>query len=151
MNSRCLARGRCRLAAGVSPPRAVGGLHRGPGRASRPTQPHRIVQRHFRAECLNTHWFLTLDDARSNWRIGANTTTKNVRTGRSGKDPRLRCSVMMAQPARHHDKGRKTLASGGPKNGLGALTGKIPAPAGPDMGSTSAQLQSIRDACRIWR
>jgi hypothetical protein len=64
---------------------------------------------------------------------------------------RLRCSVMIAQPARHHDKGQKTLASGGPKKYSRSTDQENSRPAGPDMGSTSAQLQSIRGACRIWR
>ena len=45
----------------------------------------------FRAECLNAHWFLSLADARKRWRIGASTTTKNARMGRSGTKPRSCC------------------------------------------------------------
>jgi len=85
------------------------------------------------------------------WKFGANTTTKNVCTGRPGKSFRLRCSVMMAQPACHNDKDQKTLASGGPKKCSRSTDQENSRPAGPDMGSTSAQLQSIRDAFRIWR
>ena len=61
----------------------------------------------FRAECLNAHWFLSLADAREKWRIGVGTTTKNARMGRSGKSPRLRCSIAMAQPARRREKAGK--------------------------------------------
>ena len=42
------------------------------------------------------------------------------------------------------------LASGGPKKCSRSTDQEYSRPAGPDMGSTSAQLQSIRDACRIW-
>ena len=41
----------------------------------------------FRAECLNAHWFLTLNDAEQNWRAGADTETKSACMGRLGKDP----------------------------------------------------------------
>jgi hypothetical protein len=34
-------------------------------------------------------------------------TTKNARMGRSGTDPRLRCRIAMAIPARQHDKAGK--------------------------------------------
>ena len=44
----------------------------------------------FRAECLNAHWFLSLADA-ENWRIGADTTTRNAPMGRSARRRRLRC------------------------------------------------------------
>ena len=54
---------------------------------------------------------------RKRWRIGASTTTKNARMGRSGKRPRLCCSITLAQPARHREKSRKTLASGDPEIG----------------------------------
>jgi len=45
----------------------------------------------FRAECLNAHWFLTLDDAKAKVEveIGANTTMKNGRIGRSATRRRL--------------------------------------------------------------
>ena len=54
------------------------------------------------------------------WRIGADTTTRNARTGRSGTSPRSRCSIPMAPPARHRERRPETLPSGGPKNGIGA-------------------------------
>lgn len=38
-----------------------------------------------RAECLNTHWFFTPDEARTKWRIGAGTTMKSARTRQSAK------------------------------------------------------------------
>jgi putative transposase len=42
----------------------------------------------FRAECLNTHWFLSLADARQRWRIGVSTTMRNDHTERSAKNRR---------------------------------------------------------------
>jgi hypothetical protein len=58
----------------------------------------------FRAECLNAHWFLTLNDAEQNWRAGADTETKSACMGRLGKDPRLRCSAVTARTACHRDE-----------------------------------------------
>lgn len=55
----------------------------------------------FRAECLNAHWFLTLDDARAKLEDGVNTT----RT--SGISLRLRCKIRKASPARHPEKAGK--------------------------------------------
>lgn len=42
---------------------------------------------HFRAECLNAHWFLSLADAQK--KIGglASSTTRSARTERWGKGP----------------------------------------------------------------
>ena len=45
----------------------------------------------FRAECLNAHWFLSLADAQKSWRIGASTTMKNARMGRSARRRRSCC------------------------------------------------------------
>lgn len=45
----------------------------------------------FRAECLNTHWFMSLDDARTKWRTGAEITTKFVHTAQSETTRRSRC------------------------------------------------------------
>src|SRR5688572_12416957 len=54
---------------------------------------------------------------------------------RSARKCRLPCSTTMAQPARHREKGRKTLPSGGPENGLSAKAGKLYPPAVQKMGS----------------
>ena len=47
-------------------------------------------------------------------------TTKNAPVGAIGKSPRLRCSIVMAQPARRREQAGKLQASGDPKNGLSA-------------------------------
>jgi putative transposase len=44
----------------------------------------------FRAECLNANWFLSLDEARENARLGVETTTRSDRTVRSATKC-LRC------------------------------------------------------------
>ena len=61
----------------------------------------------FRAECLNAHWFLTLADAAEKMEDWADTTTRCARTGRSGIRSRSRCSIPMAQPARHRENAGK--------------------------------------------
>jgi hypothetical protein len=63
---------------------------------------HRSLQRRFRAECLNAHWFLSLADApRKKWGIGAGTTMKNGPTGRSAIDRRFCCKPRRRHPARN--------------------------------------------------
>ena len=42
----------------------------------------------FRAECLNAHWFMSLDDAAENARLGVETTTRFDHTARSATSPR---------------------------------------------------------------
>jgi putative transposase len=74
----------------------------------------------FRAECLNAHWFLTLADAKEKMEERVSTTMKSAPTGRSAKSRRLRCSITLAQPARHRQNSRKTLPAGDPKMGLSA-------------------------------
>src|SRR5690606_30265669 len=44
----------------------------------------------FRAECLNIHLFMSLDDARQNWRIGVETITSSGPTARSAITCRFR-------------------------------------------------------------
>jgi hypothetical protein len=44
----------------------------------------------FRAECLNTHWFLTLAEPAKNWRSGADTTTRIGRMVPLATSPRSR-------------------------------------------------------------
>lgn len=41
----------------------------------------------FRNECLNTHWFLSLDDARQKMENGVETTTKSAHTARLATRP----------------------------------------------------------------
>ena len=54
----------------------------------------------FRAECLNANWFLSLDEARRNARLGVETTTRSGRTVRSATKC-LRCFTgQPATPAR---------------------------------------------------
>jgi len=50
----------------------------------------------FRAECLNANWFLSLDEARRNARLGVETITRSDRTARSATRC-LRCFT--GQPA----------------------------------------------------
>lgn len=42
----------------------------------------------FRNECLNAHWFMTLDDAPRRWRNGVETTTRFALTAPSATDRR---------------------------------------------------------------
>jgi putative transposase len=73
-----------------------------------------------RAECLNANWFMDLADARGNWRLGAETTTRSGHTARSHTTYRSTCIFPMAQPARYRDQSRKTPADGDPGLGSGA-------------------------------
>jgi len=60
------------------------------GQASQPaTRSSRRFNGRFPAERLNAHWFLTLADAPESWRVGATTTTRFGRIGRSATSPRL--------------------------------------------------------------
>jgi Integrase core domain len=62
----------------------------------------------FRAECLNAHWFLSLADAQEkveNWRRYYNEERPH---GQPGRRARYRCSITMAQPARHRDESGKS-------------------------------------------
>jgi len=43
-----------------------------------------------RAECLNTHWFMSLDDARAKWRLGVETITRSGHTARLATSPQSR-------------------------------------------------------------
>jgi putative transposase len=54
----------------------------------------------FRAECLNTHWFLSLADAQEKVETGLDTTMKNARMGQLATDRRFCCKTAMAPPAR---------------------------------------------------
>jgi putative transposase len=42
----------------------------------------------FRAECLNTHWFMSLDDAGRNWKSGVETTMRFDHTAPSATSRR---------------------------------------------------------------
>jgi putative transposase len=44
----------------------------------------------FRTECLNVHWFMSLDDTARNWRLGVEIMTSFVRTAHSAKRRRSR-------------------------------------------------------------
>jgi len=60
------------------------------GQASQPaTRSSRRFNGRFPAERLNAHWFLTLADAPESWRVGATTTTRFGRIGRSATSPRF--------------------------------------------------------------
>jgi putative transposase len=56
----------------------------------------------FRAECLNAHSSV-LPTRRKRWRIGADTTMRNVPTDRSAISRRSCCKTTMAPPARPRD------------------------------------------------
>jgi putative transposase len=89
------------------------GLHKGVvldfSRPGKPTDNAFIeaFNGRFRAECLNPHSFMSLEDARQKWRVGAGTTMRRARTAGSGRRPRSHCLFVMAYPARHHDEARK--------------------------------------------
>ena len=51
------------------------------------------------------------------WRIGADTTTRIARTGRSATSRRSRCRIPVTQPARHRER-PETLPSGDPTLGF---------------------------------
>ena len=71
----------------------------------------------FRAECLNTHWFMTLADAREkleDWRSYCNEDRPH---GAIGNKPPASLMSPPARPARQRGKSRKTLPSGGPTMG----------------------------------
>src|SRR5262245_39530124 len=53
-----------------------------------------------------------------------NTTMRIAHMVQSGISPRLRCKIRKASPARHLEKRRKTLTSGGPKNGFGSFSSR---------------------------
>jgi hypothetical protein len=72
-----------------------------------------------RAECMNAHWFLRLRTPAKSWRLGADTTTKTARMGRSAISCRSRCKIPVAQPARHRERRPETLPSGAPTKGTG--------------------------------
>jgi putative transposase len=80
----------------------------------------------FRAECLNANWFLSLDEARENARLGVETTTRSDRTVRSATKC-LRCFTgRPAIPARRPSDEAKFSSPGwsrvgGKFNGAPAL------------------------------
>ncbi len=61
----------------------------------------------YRAECLNTHWFLTLADAQEKLRLGEDTTTRTDHTARLGTRPQQRCEIPPTSPASRRDEARK--------------------------------------------
>ena len=88
----------------------------------------------FRAECLNAHWFMSLDDAREkmeDWRRDYNEVRRAKRDRQQAPDNadkrRIDASRAMSQNAENSSydwpnfrgrvKGRKTLSAGGPQNG----------------------------------
>ena len=60
----------------------------------------------FRAECLNAHWFLSLEDAREKMEDWCKYYNEERPHGQSGTRPRSRFSIPMAQPARHSEAGK---------------------------------------------
>lgn len=71
----------------------------------------KAFKRSFRVECPNTHWFLTLDDARSKME---DTTTRPIGHIRLGCRITMAGSDIVARP--------ETLTSGRSKKGLRALS-----------------------------
>jgi putative transposase len=62
----------------------------------------------FRAECLNAHWFMSLDDAHRNTRLGVETITRSDLTARSATKPRSNSSIGQRHSARpDHAAGKK--------------------------------------------
>ena len=91
----------------------------------------------FRAECLNAHWFLGLEDAREKleaWRRDYNELRPHSAIGNK---PRLRCTTLPAQPARQERNGSKTLRPDGPKLGSTSNWPPTQTSAGPKKPSRS--------------
>lgn len=92
-----------------------------------------------RAECLNAHWFMDLEDAREKleaWRRDYNEIRPHSAIGyniaRSVTTCRSACTFPVAQPARPCDQSRETPARGGPSPGSRACKPKTPASNDPD-------------------
>ena len=74
----------------------------------------------FRAECLNAHWFMSLDDARvENARLGVETITRRDPTARSATKPRSSSSTDQRPSARPDRNTLEKAQPGGPR--LGAV------------------------------
>jgi putative transposase len=73
-----------------------------------------------RAECLNAHWFMSLEDARQKLEDWRRYTTRTDPTAESARYPRFCCITPVAHPARHRRLKPKTPASGEGTFGSGA-------------------------------
>ena len=73
----------------------------------------------FRAECLNTHWFLTLADAVEKLEAWRRYYNEERPHGANGNKVPIMLTKSGASPARHPERSRKTLPSGGPRLGAG--------------------------------
>lgn len=72
----------------------------------------------FRAECLNLHWFMSLDDAvRKCEAFGVETTTKYDRTARSETSHRCRSCWHQRHMARLDVSALENRQQGGPETG----------------------------------
>ena len=75
----------------------------------------------FRAECLNAHWFMSLDDAREkmeDWRRYYN--EERPHGGDRAKTADTCCTIPVAHPARHRERAGKLYPPAVQKNGLRA-------------------------------
>jgi transposase InsO family protein len=79
----------------------------------------------FRAECLNTHWFLSLADTQEKVETWRRYYNEERPMGQSATDRRFCCKTAMAPPARQRVQSPKTLVLGGPKFGLATQTPRL--------------------------
>lgn len=100
---------------------------------------HRSLQWVLQGGTPERHWFLTLADAAEkleDWRRYYNEVRSHGATGHKvpisllNPDGAISQPVIVTPPVRHREKGRKTLPSGGPKNGTGANRGRTLTPSG---------------------
>ncbi len=61
----------------------------------------------FRAEGLNGHWFMSLEDARQKMEALRRYYNEERPQGVGDRRPRLHCLFIMTHPTRHHDEARK--------------------------------------------
>lgn len=74
----------------------------------------------FRAECLNTHWFLTLADAAEKLEDWGRYYNEERPHDAIGNKALFALTKSGAPPAYHPGRSRKTLSSGGPRLGFGS-------------------------------
>jgi hypothetical protein len=79
------------------------------------------------------------------WRIGVDTTTRNILKTRSDITSRLRCKIPVTKTARRRDGSRQTPAPADPNFGPSANARKMTQPGGPKSGSRSQSAQLFQD------
>ena len=91
----------------------------------------------FRAECLNQHWFLTLADAAEKLEASRRYYNEERPHGAIGNKVPIMLTQSGASPARHLERSRKTLPSGGPTLGIGSINPRTLPCTGGKMGLRS--------------